>query len=285
MENWDDLRFLVALARTGTMKAAALMLGTNTATVSRRIDRLSETLGEAAFIKTPGGWQPSEAVKGLIQIAQTFDGQIQTALHSRVGTDAAPVPLRLGSVPFIARNILIPGMNRYGDLLDGIELHLTDRVFKDGLGDHDIVIQTNRPAEGRVVTRRVGRLPVRLYRPAGVPEPKNWAGYSAQMDDMPFQKFGFDAFGKPPKIRVSSADAIISVAKAAGLAAPLPDLVGMNDPELGAYDPETPPHVIEVWMFYHETRRDDPVIRNTVDFVLGCFEDIETTRTERAAAE
>ncbi|MGR3389974.1 hypothetical protein [Sagittula sp.] len=59
----------------------------------------------------------------------------------------------------------------------------------------------------------------------------------------------------------------------------------MNDPELVAYDPERPPHVIEVWMFYHETRRDDPVIRNTVDFVLGCFEDIETTRTERAAAE
>ena len=52
MNNWDDLRFLVALSKTGTMTAAAKSLGTNTATVSRRIERLSETLGMPAFIKT-----------------------------------------------------------------------------------------------------------------------------------------------------------------------------------------------------------------------------------------
>ena len=55
MNNWDDLRFLVALSKTGTMTAAAKSLGTNTATVSRRIERLSETLGMPAFIKTGEG--------------------------------------------------------------------------------------------------------------------------------------------------------------------------------------------------------------------------------------
>ncbi|EBA09009.1 LysR family transcriptional regulator [Sagittula stellata] len=285
MENWDDLRFLVALARTGTMKAAAMMLGTNTATVSRRIDRLSEALGEAAFVKTPGGWQPSEAVKDLIQVAQTFDGQIQTALHAKVGKDTAPVRVKLGAVPFIARHILIPGMGRYNDLLDGIELHLTDRFFKDGLGDHDIVVQLNRPADGRVVTRRIGRLAARLYRPVDVPEPQHWAGYSARLDNVSFQRFGFDAFDKPPKVRLSGADAVAGVIKSAGYAGPLPDVIGLHDPELVVFDPDSPPHIIEVWMFYHETRRDDPVIRNTVDYVLGCFQDNETTLSERAAAE
>ena len=73
MDNWDDLRFLVALSKTGTMTAAAKHLGTNTATVSRRIERLSEQLGTPAFVKTSDGWKPSDAVLKLIEVSQAFD--------------------------------------------------------------------------------------------------------------------------------------------------------------------------------------------------------------------
>lgn len=111
MTNWDDLRFLVALSRTGTMTAAARMLGTNTATVSRRIERLSETLGMPAFVKTTEGWQPSEAVSPLIQLAQSFDGELRSALNNRaVGGDSEPVSISLGSLPVITAAVLFPGL-------------------------------------------------------------------------------------------------------------------------------------------------------------------------------
>ena len=52
MQNWDDLKFCLALERYQTMTAAARALGTNTAaTVSRRIDRLTEEAGEPLFSK------------------------------------------------------------------------------------------------------------------------------------------------------------------------------------------------------------------------------------------
>ena len=50
MKNWDDLRYLIAVHKTGSMSAAARLLDTNPATVSRRLARLGETLGCDLFI-------------------------------------------------------------------------------------------------------------------------------------------------------------------------------------------------------------------------------------------
>ena len=51
MQNWDDLKFCLALERYQTMTAAARAVGTNTTTVSRRIDRLTEAAGEPIFLR------------------------------------------------------------------------------------------------------------------------------------------------------------------------------------------------------------------------------------------
>ncbi|GAA4228171.1 DNA-binding transcriptional LysR family regulator [Sagittula marina] len=284
MDNWDDLRFLAALARTGTMKLAAQKLGTNTATVSRRIDRLSERLGEPAFIKTPDGWKPSKAVEALIQVAQSFDGQIQSALHSRAAPPEAPVQVKLGCTPFVLRNLLIPGMERHAGLLDGIGLLFADRLMKDGLGDNDIVVQAERPEQGRVITRKVGSLGFRYYRPREVKCDKNWVGFSDALDDNPLQRIGFDHFGRPPRMRVDSMDALKSVIKSMGIAGPLPDVIAAGDPELELLDSNAEPIVSEFWLLYHESRRSDPVIRATANFVLRCFED-EALAGRRLAAE
>lgn len=287
MDNWDDLRFLAALARTGTMKLAAQMLGTNTATVSRRIDRLSERLGEPAFVKTPDGWKPSKAVEGLIQVAQSFDGQIQSALNGRndAAVDAAPVQVRLGCIPFVLRNLLIPGMERHSDMLEGIGLLCTDRLMKDGLGDNDIVLQADRPAQGRVITRKVGALPLRFYIPKQPKDRTSWAGFSELFDDYPLQVQGHDHFGKPPRMRMDSIDGLKAVMLSLGIPGPLPDLMAADDPALEVMFPDREPYVAEFWLLYHESRRSDPVIRATADFVLRCFEDAAAITARPAAAE
>ena len=43
--NWDDFRYLLAVARNGGVTAAAASLGVNHATVYRRIDHLEAALG------------------------------------------------------------------------------------------------------------------------------------------------------------------------------------------------------------------------------------------------
>ena len=55
MIDWDDVRYFLAVARGGSVRAAAERLGVNHSTVLRRIAQLEERLGVHMFEKLPSG--------------------------------------------------------------------------------------------------------------------------------------------------------------------------------------------------------------------------------------
>ena len=55
VENWTDLRFLLALHRTGTLTAAANQLAVDQTTVTRRLRALEEATGATLFQRLRGG--------------------------------------------------------------------------------------------------------------------------------------------------------------------------------------------------------------------------------------
>ncbi|WP_417743675.1 LysR family transcriptional regulator [Salipiger sp.] len=284
MNNWDDLRFLVALSRTGTMTAAAKSLGTNTATVSRRIERLSETLGTPAFVKTSDGWRPSEAVASLISLAQSFDGELQAALNTQAeNTDSEPVTITLGSLPALSSLVLFPGLTKHAAMLDGVRLNFSDRMFREGLGEHDLVLQLHRPEQGRIIARKVGDLAFRFYRFADAPASEDWAGLGEAHDDQPLMQYGLDQFGREPKLRVDSLMALYRLMRLTELPGPLPDLIAQRDPDLVPLFSDTPVRTETCWLFYHESRRQDPGLRRAVDWIIRCFEDIAEPTPEAGA--
>lgn len=224
MDNWDDLRFLVALSRTGTMTAAAKLLGTNTATVSRRIDRLSETLGEAAFVKTSLGWQPSPSVTKLIDLAQTFDGELQSTLNAReVDGELGLASINLGSPPIVTSQVLIPGYSNGSNELRGITITFNDRLLREGLGENDVVLQLGAPEVGRIVTRKAGTMNFNFFQKRGAPEPaEKWIGLSEAFEHVPVQQIGFERFQSPPTVRVENFAAIYSLIHVTGMPGPCP---------------------------------------------------------------
>jgi DNA-binding transcriptional LysR family regulator len=58
---WDDLRYVLALARFATIAEAARRLSVDEATVGRRIARIERQLGARLFDRAPGeiGADPS----------------------------------------------------------------------------------------------------------------------------------------------------------------------------------------------------------------------------------
>ncbi len=72
---WDDLRFFLAVARSGQLSTAARQLRTSHVTVSRRIDRLEQALGLRLFERNPKGYELTPNGRGLIDRAQGMAAQ------------------------------------------------------------------------------------------------------------------------------------------------------------------------------------------------------------------
>lgn len=79
MQNWDDLKYCLALDEFRTMTAAAKALGTNIATVSRRIERLTEEAGQPLFIRQNCHWMATKLGQEFSAVARRIDERIQAA--------------------------------------------------------------------------------------------------------------------------------------------------------------------------------------------------------------
>src|SRR3546814_15238521 len=64
--NWNDLRFLLAVARSRTLSLAGRRTGTDHATVSRRISALAAALGLQLFARNPRGYHLPQHGEALI---------------------------------------------------------------------------------------------------------------------------------------------------------------------------------------------------------------------------
>ncbi|PRM91014.1 LysR family transcriptional regulator, partial [Arcobacter cryaerophilus gv. occultus] len=77
MINWDDARFFLALARQGTLRGAAGVLGVDQATVGRRITALEQSLGSKLFIRTPKLYDLSPLGETMLADASAMEQAIQ----------------------------------------------------------------------------------------------------------------------------------------------------------------------------------------------------------------
>lgn len=275
MDNWDDLRFLVAVAKSGSMTAAARLLGTNVATVSRRIDRLTQQLGTAPFVRTPEGWRPSAQVAGLIEVAAAFEGRLATEVNSSQfpSADRARVTVRLGAPPFVSAHVLFPALIGTEGRLANVALEFSDRVVGEGLGEFDVIVRFGPPEAGRLRTKRVGSLRYQLWRRQDVTPAAAWVGLADVYDDSEPMRRGRARFGGDPVMRVANFDALAQVMLRTGLPGPLPELVAQKHEELRLMDgPEDgAPWTADFWVAYHESRKGDPAIEATVGWIEFAF--------------
>lgn len=83
--NWNDLRIVLAIGETGSVAAAARVLGVDASTTSRRLTALEEALGTRLFERTPTG------------LTTTPAGEIAIATARRVGCACDEMIAALGS--------------------------------------------------------------------------------------------------------------------------------------------------------------------------------------------
>ncbi len=164
--NWDDYRFLLAVARRGTVSAAALDLRVDHATVIRRIDRLEKDMGIVLFSRRPTGYELTPAGKKALLLAETVESTVLSGMSTLgqlsdqlSGTVRIGAPDGFGSY-FLAPR-LVPFIERYPDL--DVQLVATARTFSLAKREAEVAISLTVPQEGRIVARKLIDYELRLY--------------------------------------------------------------------------------------------------------------------------
>ena len=87
---WDDLRYFLAVARTGQLSSAARLLRSNHVTVSRRIDRLERALTIRLFERSPRGYVLTTYGERLVERAKTMEREAESVGAAGAGGKLSP---------------------------------------------------------------------------------------------------------------------------------------------------------------------------------------------------
>ena len=111
MIEWDALRVVLAIHRSGSMSAAAELLGVDRATVIRRLDSLETKLKSRLFDRRPDGCSLTAAGRNIIGLVEGVE-QAMTALAHRVeGEDGRPKALVTLAAPgFLLSRVVAPAL-------------------------------------------------------------------------------------------------------------------------------------------------------------------------------
>jgi DNA-binding transcriptional LysR family regulator len=140
MIDWDDVRYFLAVARGGSVRAAAERLRVNHSTVLRRIAQLEERLGAHMFEKLPSGYRLTDAGEEVLAFADQMEAssnQMETRVFGR--DQNVRGLLRVTLAPTLATHLLMP------DFADFARLH--PEVEMEILPSDEPVNLTNREAD------------------------------------------------------------------------------------------------------------------------------------------
>lgn len=158
MENWDDLRIFLAVARDESLSAAGRRLGMDAATVGRRVARLEERYGVPLFAKSPQGYALTEAGTRLIRFAEEAEQATSQASEAlRGGTEGLSGQIRIGA-PDGCANFLLPQVcagiaDRNPDL--DVQIVALPRVVNLSRREADMAIAVSPPSAGRLVVQKI----------------------------------------------------------------------------------------------------------------------------------
>lgn len=157
MIDWDDVRYFLAAARGGSVRAAAKHLGVNHATVLRRIAQLEERLGAQMFERLPAGYRLTTAGEEVLEFAHQMEAsshQLETRVLAR--DQNVRGLLRVTLPPFLATHLLMPDLAEFARAHPDIEMEI--------VSTGDVANLTNREADVaiRLVTDRAA-LPLNLH--------------------------------------------------------------------------------------------------------------------------
>jgi DNA-binding transcriptional LysR family regulator len=276
--NWNDLRYILSLARNGTLSAAAEALRVDETTVARRIARLERQLGSKLFHRVSGTMRPSDSGAMVLEHAERIELEIGQLSGRASGADrSAKGTVRLTAIPLLINRILIPSLGDLQRQHDGLRLELVaePRNLSFTRREADMALRFSRPdKETDVVSRRLTTLDYAVYARSTAEAQKGWVTYDEGMAALPHVAWINKCVrqeGTPPSLVVNDSEVALAALKQRAGKSLLPCIVADNEPELVRLSSAVPVLSRELWVLIHPEHRDFARIRAVLDWLNRIF--------------
>lgn len=284
--DWDDLRYALEVARTGSALSAARALGVNQTTVIRRIAALEGRLGARLFERGPAGYEPTPLGREAAAAAERMEREAGAFADAvAAGRRALTGSVRLSTAETIANLLVVPCLQAFHRVHPGVcvELDASDRRVDVARGEADVALRAGSRPEGAGIVAR--RLPdndwavycSRAYAdehgcPAG---PEAIAGHAVvaldgRMGQTPASKWLTARTGAAQvRVRSNSLTNLVSNLRAGlGLGA-LPCILGDSEPDLVRCFPPPAELRSEMWLIVRAELKTAPHVRALTDFLAA----------------
>lgn len=283
--DWDDVRFFLALARAGSVRAAGASLGVSHATVARRVEALEARLSTRLFDRSRDGWVPTAAGRVMVDRALGVEREMADLERALVGQDerlAGAVAVTCGD-PFVAARLL-DALGALCAAEPGIEIQFTTdpRPFDLGRREADVAVRAlgvgvDPPAS--LLGTKVAPVCLDAYvavaherrlDPALGAADTRWLAF-----DDPAMVARLIAGSAYPALPAwgsfSSLDTMAAAARAGLGLAMLPVYAGDSDPALRRLTAPAPRHLGDLWLLSHPDLRHTARVRAVRATVLQAF--------------
>jgi len=286
--DWNDLRYVLAVAEAGSALRAAERLGVNQTTVLRRIDALEAQLGTAFFERRRSGHSLTPAGRRAVKAAERMDAEVG-ALVSALAAERRNLAglVRITTSESLANRLVTPSMRAFHERHPGIDVELitSDQRLDLARGDADVALRAgSRPEGAGIVARRLPDHHWTIYcsrkyaAQRGYPRTReeigshDIVGMDGRMATLPgYQWLASAAQDARIRFRSNSLINLVSNLKAdLGLGA-LPCMLGDAEPDLMRCMEPPPELCSEMWLIVREEVKSQPHVRALADFLCDCI--------------
>ncbi|HEV7327294.1 MAG TPA: LysR family transcriptional regulator [Bosea sp. (in: a-proteobacteria)] len=280
---WDDLRYVLAVAEAGSLAGAARELRVNHSTVLRRIAAFEQQLALRLFERLPTGYVLTPGGEELVAAARSISGTV-TELERRIAGQDLRLSgtLRITATDTLMGSILPEILAEFGEAHPGIalEVAVSNLMLNLTKRDADVALRTADNPPATLVGRRVGKIAFAIYgAPAYLSRHSHadltehrWVGPDDTLDGTSVARW---MQAKLPKSEiVLRADSLLAMQQAAvaalGLVA-LPCYLGDSIPTLTCVRRPIPEMETALWILTHEDLRATARVRSFTEFAYGAF--------------
>lgn len=282
--NWDDLRFVLALSKAGSLARAAKELKVDHTTVGRRIEAVEADLGVRLFTRTTTGYVlTAEAERLLPDIEQVEEAVLTLERGAHAQNDSIEGSVRITSGETFGSCYLAPRLASFGREHPALTLELITggAVLDLARREADIAVRLFRSEHENLVVRRVAELAHALYaseeylKKRPVEGPGDLREHPI-LTTTPGPKVVESAWveritkGARPAFVATLTTALVEAARVGAGIAVLPRYIGDREPTLRRVPmPDEPREAI--WITVHRDLKHARRVRVVLDFLSECL--------------